>query len=116
MTRRTRIAVALAVGIAAVLAGLNWVSRRKEYRTVAEVRAQLVVAGVVPGAPVSRVLRVLDSLGAQHSAVDSAGVVSARIGLSFEDLFIHGDIFVAFRFDSSGHLVSQTVRERLTGP
>jgi hypothetical protein len=42
--------------------------------------------------------------------------VGARLGRSFEDFFIHGDILAEFRFDSTGRLTSHAVREVLTGP
>ena len=86
------------------------------YRTVASTEVSLGAAGVAPGVSTSRILSILDSLGAEHSGVGSDGTVGARLGRSFEEFMIHGDILVTFRFDSAGRLTSHTVHEVLTGP
>ncbi len=104
------------VALGAVLVAVNWIARRREYRTVAGVEASLSTAGVRPGVSAERVFAVLDSLQASHSALASDGVVTVRFGRSFGDLFVHGDIAGRFEFDTAGRLVSREVRENLTGP
>jgi hypothetical protein len=116
LSRRTTWILGTGVLILGLLGTLSWVGRRRVYRTVAGTETVLAAAGVVPGAPVGRVLAVLDSLGASYSELNADRTVGARIGRSFEDFFIHGDIVAKFRFDSTGHLMSHTVREGLTGP
>ena len=94
----------------------NWVTRRRVYRTVTSSEAVLDAAGLVPGVPVARVVTVLDSLHAVRAALRPDGTMGARIGPSFQDVFISGDIYAEFTFDSSGRLLSRHVKERLTGP
>ena len=114
-SRRTWL-LASAVLTLCLLGALSWVGRRRVYRTIGSTEAVLSAAGVVPGMPVSRVLDVLDSLGAPHSGLSADRSVGARLGRSFEDFFIYGDILAEFRFDSTGRLTSHVVREVLTGP
>jgi hypothetical protein len=99
-----------------LFATLSWVGRRHVYRTVDGTEILLGAAGVAPGIPTARLLAILDSLRVEHSALSSDWVVGARMGRSFEELMIHGDIHATFRFDSVGRLTSHTVREVLTGP
>jgi hypothetical protein len=99
-----------------LLGALSWFGRRSVYRTVGSTEGVLATAGIVPGTSISRVLEVLDSLGASHSRVRTDRTVGARLGRSFDDFMIHGDILAEFRFDATGRLTSRTVREVLTGP
>ncbi|HET7552700.1 MAG TPA: hypothetical protein VFK04_15515 [Gemmatimonadaceae bacterium] len=107
---------AIAVALGAVFVAVNWIGRRREYRTVAGVEATLGAAGVRPGVGAERVFAVLDSLRANYSALASDGVVTVSFGRSFSDLFVRGDIAGRFEFDTAGRLVSREVRENLTGP
>jgi hypothetical protein len=108
--------LSIAVLLLCLIGALSWVGRRRVYRTVAGSEAVLAAAGVAPGTPVSRVIEVLDSLRASRSGLRTDRTVAARLGRSFEDFFIRGDILAEFRFDSTGHLASRTVHEVLTGP
>jgi hypothetical protein len=105
-------------GIAALVlvVAFNWSQRRRDYRSVVSTEAQLDAAGVSPGVKVSRVLAVLDSLGAIHSPLNADRTIGARIGRSFENGMIHGDIHATFRFDTTQRLVARSIREVLTGP
>ncbi|MDB4906251.1 MAG: hypothetical protein JWO05_1035 [Gemmatimonadetes bacterium] len=94
----------------------SWVTRRRVYRTVATSEAALDSAGLVPGTSITRVAAVLDSMHAIHGALGPDQVIGARIGPSFQDFILSGDIHAEFKFDSTGRLVSRHVRERLTGP
>ena len=95
---------------------LSWVGRRRVYRTVDGTEMLLGAAGVAPGIPAARLLAILDSLKVDHSTLGTGGIVGARMGRSFDDFMIHGDIHATFRFDSTGRLSSHAVREVLTGP
>jgi hypothetical protein len=116
LSRRTKWILASTVLLLCLLGASSWVGRRRVYRTVTSSEAVLAAAGIVPGASIGRVLEVLDSLGASHSGVGTDRTVSARLGRSSEDLFVRGDILAVFRFDSTRHLTSYTVREVFTGP
>jgi hypothetical protein len=114
--RRRRWIIGIAVLCLVLLGAVSWAGRRRVYRTVDDTKMLLVVAGISPGIPAPRLLAILDSLRVEHSELGSDGVVGARMGRSFEDFMIHGDIHADFRFDSTGRLASQAVREVLTGP
>jgi hypothetical protein len=116
MTRKSKVVVRVGLVVLVVVLLVNWFGRRRQYRTIASAEAKLVIAGVTPGVAADRVVAVLDSLGAEHSSLNSEGVLSAQLGRSFEDGFVRGDLFAEFRFDSTGHLKSRLVREQLTGP
>ena len=73
-------------------------------------------AGLVQGASIARVRVVLDSLDATYAVRPRERTIAAVLGPSFEDFVISGDIYAEFAFDSSGHLLSRFVKERLTGP
>lgn len=114
--RRRRSVIIIAVLFVALVGTLSWVGRRRVYRTVDGTETLLRAAGVAPGIPAARLLAVLDSLEVEHSGLGSDGLVGARMGRSFENGVVYGDIHATFRFDSAGHLTSQTVSEVLTGP
>ena len=115
-SRRARWLAGLALLALAVVAAFSWVTRRRQFQTVAGAEARLDSAGLTPGAPAARVLAALDSLGAAHAALEPGGGIRARLGPSFRDFFISGDLIAEFRFDSAGRLASREVREWLTGP
>jgi hypothetical protein len=115
-SRRTRWLSGIALVVLALVAAFSWVTRRRQYRTVAGAQAALDSAGLTAGAPAARVLATLDSLHAPHTAPAADGIIRARLGRSFEDFFITGDLLAEFHFDSAGRLTSQNVREILTGP
>ena len=73
-------------------------------------------AGLVRGVSIARVRGVLDSLHAGYAVRPSERTIAAVLGPSFEDFVISGDIYAEFAFDSTGHLISRLVKERLTGP
>src|SRR5258707_6797192 len=91
LSSRRKWLLASAVLTLCLLGALSWVGRRRVYRTIGGTEAVLSAAGVVPGTPVSRVLDVLDSLGASHSGLSADRTVAARLARSFEAFFIHGD-------------------------
>jgi hypothetical protein len=115
-SRRRKWFVAVGIVLLALIAGLSWVGRRRVYRTVAGTEAQLDSAGLTRGVEARRVIAILDSLGAIHSELNADGTIRARIGRSFEDRLIHGDIHTQFRFDSAQRLVARSTREIFTGP
>jgi hypothetical protein len=116
MSRRTRGIAIVAFLLIGAFGALNWVGRRRVYRTVESSEAVLDAAGVVPGISPSRLLAILDSLGFEHSALSADGKVGARLGRSFEEFMIQGDLLAQFSFDSTGRLSTRHVREVLTGP
>lgn len=116
MSRRRRWVIVVAALFVGIFGILSWVGRRRVYRTVDGTETLLWTAGVAPGIPTARLLVILDSLEVEHSGLGGDGIVGARMGRSFEDFMIHGDIHATFRFDSTGRLTSHTVREVLTGP
>lgn len=115
-SRRGRWTATLLVLALASCAALSWVTRRRVYRTVASTEASLDAAGLVHGASSARVRRVLDSLHATYSVRPTERTIAAVLGPSFEDVVTSGDIYAEFAFDSTGHLASRLVKERLTGP
>lgn len=114
--RTIRWLAALGLLVVVVVGALSWVGRRRVYRTVASSETTLDSAGVRPGIPASRLMTILDSLGVTHSPMSADGTVHARLGRSFEELMVQGDILAEFRFDSAGRLTSRRIREVLTGP
>lgn len=115
-SRRVRWLGGLLLVFVTFFAWLNWATRRRDYRTVAGAEATLDSAGLTVGVSSARVLAVLDSLRAQHSSLGTDRTVRARLGPSFQDFIIRGDLFAEFRFDSAGRLTWRAVREGLTGP
>jgi hypothetical protein len=99
---------------------MGWRGRRRDYRTVASAESQLVLAGIATGVPADRVYDALESLGAESLDVDSRGVLSARLGRSFDHghHFIppYGELFAEFLFDSTGCVTSWRVHEEITLP
>lgn len=115
-SRRTRFLAIAALLFLGVVGISRWVGRRRVYRTVASTEAMLDTAGVVPGIASSRLLAILDSLGVEHSSLGADNKVGARLGRSFEDFMVQGDLLAEFSFDPTGRLSSRHVREVLTGP
>jgi hypothetical protein len=95
---------------------VGWEGRRREYRTVASAESDLALAGIAVGVAADRVYDILESHGAEQFDVDSRGVLSARLGRSFEKGLVHGDLFVECLFDATGCVKSWRVHEEITLP
>jgi hypothetical protein len=101
---------------AVLLAGALWAWRESRRPSIEGVRRALAAAGVAQGTPAPRVLAVLDSLGAEHSDVLRDGRVTANFGESWRVLIMYANVFGAFQFDTTGHLVAQHFEEIASGP
>lgn len=76
------------------------------------------VSSAVPvGTHSTRVLAVLDSLKIEHSALDPrTGTIAAMVPDTDRKGIVTRSFHFTFVFDSTGSLVSHSVKEVLTGP
>lgn len=83
-------------------------------------RVEATLESLLPlGADTIRSLRVLDSLGVEHSAyVQKDRLIQASFGTSGRRYFglVRDDVYVTLHYDSTHRLVRREVKELSTGP